>query len=175
MQHFGMQPSFRLGTPCCLYEAWPRVAGAVHSLSCGAQVAQPLATLAGLHLEVITDLAWSLDGRVLAISSYDSYCRYFWERIYWPRVYQNARTLHSASQSFVTPANVACSLACFEDGELGRPLQPASLPGHIRDCLWSSVASAAPGQQTPARIAKRVSRCLRILLAVHNAAPELRK
>lgn len=29
----------------------------------------------GLHLEQITDLAWSPDGLALAISSYDGYCR----------------------------------------------------------------------------------------------------
>lgn len=39
------------------------------------QAAFPLAILGGLHLEQITDLAWSLDGNTLAISSYDSYCR----------------------------------------------------------------------------------------------------
>lgn len=34
---------------------------------------QPLAVLGGLHFEAapITDIAWSCDGRYLAISSYD--------------------------------------------------------------------------------------------------------
>ena len=40
------------------------------------QSVTPLLVLGGLHLEVITDLAWSPDGRHLAISSYDCYCRF---------------------------------------------------------------------------------------------------
>ena len=39
------------------------------------QAALPLAILGGLHLEQITDLAWSPDGLTLIISSYDGYCR----------------------------------------------------------------------------------------------------
>lgn len=35
----------------------------------------PLALLGALHPAPITDLAWSRDGRFLAASSYDGYCR----------------------------------------------------------------------------------------------------
>lgn len=45
-------------------------------MSCFLQSVTPLVVLGGLHLEVITDLAWSPDGRHLAVSSYDCYCRF---------------------------------------------------------------------------------------------------
>jgi WD40 repeat protein len=35
----------------------------------------PLALMGALHPEPITDLAWSRDGRFLAVASYDGYCR----------------------------------------------------------------------------------------------------
>lgn len=35
---------------------------------------EPLALLGALHYAAITDLAWSRDGRFLAVSSYDGYC-----------------------------------------------------------------------------------------------------
>ena len=39
------------------------------------QMAMPLAMLGSLHFDLITDLAWSTDGRLLAVSSYDGFCR----------------------------------------------------------------------------------------------------
>jgi hypothetical protein len=39
------------------------------------QSALPLALLGHLHYDSITDLAWSPDGRFLAVSSRDCYCR----------------------------------------------------------------------------------------------------
>lgn len=36
----------------------------------------PLAVLGHLHYDSITDLAWSADGSLLAISSRDCYCRW---------------------------------------------------------------------------------------------------
>ena len=39
------------------------------------QTALPLLLLGGLHMETITDLAWAPDGRLLAVSSRDGYCR----------------------------------------------------------------------------------------------------
>lgn len=39
------------------------------------QSATPLAVLGALHFEAITDLAWSCDGSLLVIASYDGYCR----------------------------------------------------------------------------------------------------
>lgn len=40
------------------------------------QMFRPFATLSGLHLMDITDLAWSSDGRVLLITSGDGYLSY---------------------------------------------------------------------------------------------------
>ena len=40
------------------------------------QSGTPLAVLGALHFEAITDLAWSCDGSLLVIASYDGYCRY---------------------------------------------------------------------------------------------------
>jgi len=34
----------------------------------------PLCTIGGIHYAALTDLAWSADGRQLAISSSDGYC-----------------------------------------------------------------------------------------------------
>ena len=39
------------------------------------QQAAPLAMLGALHLDRITDVAWSCDGRLLAAASYDGFCR----------------------------------------------------------------------------------------------------
>ena len=36
----------------------------------------PLCVLGGLHLAQVTDLAWSCNGRFLAVSSFDGYCRW---------------------------------------------------------------------------------------------------
>ncbi|KAK9809784.1 hypothetical protein WJX73_006467 [Symbiochloris irregularis] len=38
------------------------------------QMVMPLAFLGSLHLDRITDLAWSTDGQLLAVSSYDGFC-----------------------------------------------------------------------------------------------------
>ncbi|CAI0428120.1 unnamed protein product, partial [Linum tenue] len=36
--------------------------------------APPVAVLAGLHYAAITDIAWSSNGQLLAVSSQDGYC-----------------------------------------------------------------------------------------------------
>ena len=38
----------------------------------------PLAVLGGVHLAPISDVAWSADGRCLAVSSQDGYCSFAW-------------------------------------------------------------------------------------------------
>ena len=42
----------------------------------GTESLLPLAVLGHLHYDSITDLAWSSDGRLLAVSSRDCYCRW---------------------------------------------------------------------------------------------------
>ena len=81
------------------------------------QSAAPLAVLGALHFEAITDLAWSCDGSLLAIASYDGYCRY--AACYMALLQMmfsqpfaatalscgvHARTLHSHLYDFVTKA-----------------------------------------------------------------------
>ena len=34
----------------------------------------------------------------------------------------------------------ACSVAGFEEGELGQPIDPEKLPSTVREQLWASVA-----------------------------------
>ena len=45
-------------------------------MTAGVQAVMPLAMLGALHYDRITDLAWSTDGRFLAASSYDGFCRW---------------------------------------------------------------------------------------------------
>lgn len=58
--------------------AWPLMRGgrslrqALYDAAAGGL---PLALMGALHPEPITDLAWSRDGRFLAVASYDGYCR----------------------------------------------------------------------------------------------------
>lgn len=56
---------------------WLTTSAALHNLLWGvlAQMVMPLALLGALHLDRITDLAWSTDGQLLAVSSYDGFCR----------------------------------------------------------------------------------------------------
>ncbi|GAB4818954.1 hypothetical protein N2152v2_006000 [Parachlorella kessleri] len=75
----------------------------------------PLAVLGQLHYDSITDLAWSADGRMLAVSSRDCYC----------------------------------SIACFEDGELGTPLKPGELPPHIAARMVAAQRCAKPAAAVP--------------------------
>ncbi|KAK9828964.1 hypothetical protein WJX72_003084 [[Myrmecia] bisecta] len=42
-----------------------------------------------------------------------------------------------------------CSIVTFEEGELGTPVDPASLPPHIAACLASSCGTAAAAAATP--------------------------
>lgn len=77
--------NYRMYAPFCstmsplilLYHAWIRifaVATLDSVLVYDTQHPYPLCVVGGIHYASLTDLAWSTDGRLLAVSSSDGYC-----------------------------------------------------------------------------------------------------
>ena len=79
------------------------------------QSVTPLVVLGGLHLEVITDVAWSPDGRHLAVSSYDCYCRC----VYLCSLHFQAKPLNDNPEAFVPKPSNEPSFLSVQSKQIG--------------------------------------------------------
>ncbi len=106
---------------------------------------RPLAFLGGLHMAPVTDLAWSTDGRSLAVSSYDSYCSV---------VAFEAGELGVPLGAGAIPAHLAGRVAAA--GKAGTaPAPPTPAPGKkgggASGAAATAAAAAPPPQPPPLR------------------------
>jgi chromatin assembly factor 1 subunit B len=120
----------------------------------------PFATVAHLHYAPITDMAWSADGKILAISSQDGYCS---------MVSFEAGELGAVSadkaplmQAYTAPADEVAEVATAVAEEESTPQSPgcsptAKLSSESADVAESEMAGDSPAAGTVPQVKRRIN------------------